>query len=94
MFSPHPFLKVIRVKLASMARSLESTYAWYESIVSDIEQAAVRLDRTSDGSKDYANVYSRPEIGARLAFLKVQAGKVSRISIHFPHAVVSLPPLS
>ena len=68
---------MIRAKLASMTRALESTYAWYERIVFEIEQAAGRLDRTKDGTKDYAAVYSQPEVGARLALLKVQAGKVT-----------------
>ncbi|PAV20188.1 acyl- dehydrogenase [Pyrrhoderma noxium] len=67
--------QVIRAKLASMTRALESTYAWYERIVFEIEQAAGRLDLTKDGTKDYAAVYSQPEVGARLALLKVQAGK-------------------
>ena len=60
-----------------MTRALESTYAWYERIVFEIEQAVGRLDRTKDGTKDYAAVYTQPEVGARLALLKVQAGKVT-----------------
>ena len=60
-----------------MTRALESTYAWYERIVFEIEQAAGRLDRTKDGTKDYAAVYTQSEVGARLALLKVQAGKVT-----------------
>lgn len=57
-----------------MVRSLESTHAWFERVVWEVEQKAVRSAK--GGTKDYAAAFADPELGARVALVKVQAGKV------------------
>ena len=71
-----PLIKnqVIRAKIANMTRTLESTRAWYESIVWRIEQAAAR--NSGAGGKNYAAAFADPGIASQVALLKVQAGRV------------------
>ena len=60
-----------------MIRKLESTYFWYERLIWEVEQRAQAP--TKGGIKDYSLAYGDPVLGARIALLKVQAGKVCLI---------------
>ena len=60
-----------------MIRKLESTYSWYERLIWEVEQRAQAPAK--GGTKDYSLAYGDPELGARIALLKVQAGKVRLI---------------
>jgi len=54
--------QIIRAKFATMIRNIESCHAWVEQIV-------YQMQNQKDAAKD-------PQIGAKLALAKVQAGKV------------------
>ena len=60
-----------------MIRNLGSTYSWYERLIWEVEQRAQAPAK--GGIKDYSLAYGDPELGARIALLKVQAGKVCLI---------------
>ena len=64
-----------------MIRKLESTYSWYERLIWEVEQRAQAPAK--GGTKDYSLAYGDPELGARIALLKVQAGKVRLIQYTF-----------
>lgn len=54
--------QIIRAKFAAMARTVESCHAW-------IEQIVYQMQNQKDPERD-------PQVGARLALVKVHAGKV------------------
>ncbi|KAL5536566.1 hypothetical protein ACEPAF_388 [Sanghuangporus sanghuang] len=71
--------QVIRAKIANMTRALESTRAWYESIVWEIEQAAV--SSYGPNGKNYVTAFADPSIASRIALLKVQAGRTLELLV-------------
>lgn len=74
-----------------MVRSLESTHAWFERVVWEVEQKAARSGKGA--TKDYAAAFADPELGARVALVKVQAGKVHP-EVFCPSRISHLPRLS
>ncbi|KAG8803413.1 hypothetical protein FRC17_006181, partial [Serendipita sp. 399] len=59
--------QIIRAKFASMIRAIESCHSWIEELAWHI--------------KVTPNAYQQPAIGARVALLKVQAGKVLELCV-------------
>jgi len=61
--------QLIRAKLASMERGIESTHAWLEQLTYEVQ---VNPQALHD-----------PTLGAKFALLKVQAGRVSLVTLPF-----------
>ncbi|KAG8807560.1 Isobutyryl-CoA dehydrogenase, mitochondrial [Serendipita sp. 401] len=59
--------QIIRSKFASMIRAIESCHSWIEELAWHI--------------KITPNAYQQPAIGARVALLKVQAGRVLELCV-------------